>query len=291
MTTQPTLFISGAGGKLGRLVLEALLSRGYQGKIIAGTRKPEELQVAGVEARKADFTDPAGLATALRGVDRMLLISTDALGEARRTQQLNAVAAAKAAEVKRIVYTSMPHPEPGSVIPMADDHYPTEQAIKASGLQYTILRASWYVENLFGSLPSALKSGKWYSSAGEGRVSYLPRADVARSAAGALLSEEPGNRVFTLTGTEALTNREVAAIVTEVTGKPIEVVDVSDADVTAGMLAAGLPPHVADLLTKFEIGYRQGALSMVTNAVEQLWGSKPQTVKAFLTANKAALGA
>lgn len=291
MTTQPTLFVSGAGGKLGRLVIEALLSRGYEGRIIAGTRRPEELQISGVEVRKADFSDPAGLATALRGVDRMLLISTDALGEARRTQQLNAVAAAKAAGVKRIVYTSMPHPEPGSVIPMAEDHYPTEQAIKASGLEYAILRASWYIENLFGSLPSALASGKWYSSAGEGRVSYLPRADVARSAAGALLSDEPGNRVFTLTGTEALTNREVAAIVTEITGKPIEVVDVTDADVTAGMLAAGLPQHVAELLTTFEIGYRQGALSMVTNAVETLWGTKPQSVRAFLTANKAALGA
>ena len=185
MTTQPTLFISGAGGKLGRLVVASLLEKGYAGKIIAGTRKPEELAFPGVESRKADFTDTAGFTAALAGVDRLLLISTDALGEARRAQHLSAVAAAKAAGVKRIVYTSMPHPEPGSIIPMAADHYATEQAIKASGLDYTILRASWYAENLLGSLPQALASGKWFTSAGAGRVSYLPRVDIARAAVGA----------------------------------------------------------------------------------------------------------
>lgn len=291
MTTQPTLFISGAGGKLGRLVVEQLLSRGYSGKIIAGSRKPEELAFPGVESRKADFTDTAGFTAALAGVDRLLLISTDALGEARRAQHLSAVAAAKAAGVKRIVYTSMPHPEPGSIIPMAADHYATEQAIKASGLDYTILRASWYAENLLGSLPQALASGKWFTSAGAGRVSYLPRVDIARAAVGALISDAPGSRVLTLTGTEALTAREIAAIATEVTGKPLEVIDVTDEQVNAGMVAAGLPPHIADLLTTFEVGYRQGALSMVTNSVEELWGAKPQAVRDFLADNKAALGA
>lgn len=291
MTTQPTLFISGAGGKLGRLVIEQLQARGFAGRIIAGTRKPDELDIAGVEARKADFSDVAGFTAALEGVDRVLLISTDALGEARRAQHLNAVAAAKAAGVKRILYTSIPNPDPGNAIVMAADHYPTEQAIKASGIDYTILRTSWYAENLFGSLPQALKSGKWFTSAGEGRISYVPRADIARAAAGALVSDLPGSRVLTITGSEAHTIREVAALATEVTSKPIEVVDVSDADVTAGMLAAGLPQPVAELLTTFEVGYRQGALSMVTNAVEEFGGRKPQKLRDFLNDNKAALTA
>lgn len=291
VTPQPTLFISGAGGKLGRLVLEQLLARGYSGRIIAGTRQPEELQIAGVETRKSDLLDVAGFTAALADVDRLLLISTDALGETRRTMQADGVAAARAAGVKRIVYTSMPHPEPGSAIPMAHDHYPTEQAIKASGLDYTILRASWYAENLLGSLPQALKSGKWYTSAGAGRISYLPRVDVARAAAGALISDQPGSRVLTVTGTEAHTIPEIAAIVTEVTGRPLDVVNVTDAEVTAGMVAAGLPQQLAEFLSTFEVGYRQGALSMVTNAVEELWGARPQTLRDFLAANRAALTA
>lgn len=291
MTTQPTLFISGAGGQLGRLVLEALLSRGYQGRIIAGTRKPDELQIAGVETRKSDLAEPASIAAALQGVDRMLLISTDVIGEVRRTLHTNAIDAAKAAGVKHIVYTSMPHPEPGSIIPMADDHYPTEQAIKASGLEYTILRASWYAENLLQALPPALASGKWYTSAGAGRISHVARIDVARAAAGALLADYQGSRVLTVTGPEALSMREIAAIASEVTGKPLAVVDVTDADLTAGMVAAGLPQGVAELLTTFDIGQRQGVLSMVTDAVQSLWGQSPQSVREFLSANKAALGA
>lgn len=289
MTTKPTLFVSGAGGKLGRLVVEQLLAKSYEGRIIAGSRKPEALEFTGVETRKADFSDAAGLKAALEGVDRMLIISTDVLGEERRAQHLNAIEAAKAAGIKRILYTSMPYPEPGNVIPMAADHYPTEQAIKASGLEYIILRASWYAENLLQSLPQAVAAGKWFTAAGEGRISYLPRIDIARAAAGALMTDEPGSRVLTITGTAAHTIREIATMVTEVTGKPLEVVDVDEARFNAGLVAAGLPQHVADFLTPFETGYRQGVLSMVTNAVEELWGAKPQSLRDFLVANKAAL--
>ncbi len=288
--TQPTLFVTGAAGKLGRLVLDRLRERGRAGRIIAGTRDPAKLaDVTGVEVRKADFSDPAGFTAALEGVDRLLIISTDLIGEQRVSQHLNAVGAAKAAGVGRIAYTSLPHPEPGSIIPMAADHYATEQAIKATGIDYTLLRNSWYMENLLASLPAVIRSGKWYSASGEGLISHVTRADAAAAAAGALLADDAGSRVFTVTGPEALGTRQIAAIASEVTGRPIEVVDVSDEQFIAGLRQAGLPENVAQLLDTFEIGQRQGALSMVTDAVERLWGEKPTSVRAFLTAHRAAL--
>jgi NAD(P)H dehydrogenase (quinone) len=288
--TSPTLFVTGAAGKLGSRVVELLKSRGYAGKIIAGTRDPSKLAgLEGVEVRKADFSDPAGLIEAFRGADRVLIVSTDVIGDVRIKLQTDAVAAAKAAGVKRIVYTSLPHPEPGSIIPMAADHYATEQAIKATGLDYTLLRNSWYAENLLGALPAAISSGKWYSSAGNGLISYVTREDTARAAAGALLADATGPYVLTVTGPEALTNRQIAAVASEVTGKSIEVVDVPDAGYTEGLKQAGLPAPVAELLTTFEIGQRQGVLSMVSNAVEALWGEKPATVREFLAANVSAL--
>ena len=287
--TQPTLFVAGAGGKLGRRVVELLRERGYAGKIIAGSRHPEKLDFPGVETRKADFSDPAGFTAALAGVDRVLIISTDVIGEARIRLQTDAVAAARAAGVKRILYTSLPHPEPGSIIPMAADHYATEQAIKATGIDYTILRNSWYTEGLLGSLPAAIASGKWYTAAGEGLISHITREDTAKAAAGALIADAPGSRVLTITGPEALTVRELAAIASEVTGKPIEVVDVSDEQYAAGLQQAGFSADLAGLFTTFEIGHRRGLLSMVTDAVEELWGDKPTTVREFLTANRAAL--
>jgi NAD(P)H dehydrogenase (quinone) len=286
----PTLFIAGASGNLGRRVVELLLARGYDGKIIAGTRSPEKLTgLKGVEVRRADYADQAGMSAALAGVDHVLLISTDKIGAERIDLHTKAVAAVKEAGVKRIVYTSLPHPEPGNIIPMAADHYATEQAIKATGIAYTILRNSWYTENLLGSLPSALVSGKWYTSTGAGRIAHVTREDTAKAAAGALISDKAANRVLTVTGPEALTNREIAAIASDLLGKRIEVVDVSDEAYAAGLQQAGFTAELAQLLTTFEIGQREGVLSMVTNTVEDLWGEPPASVRDFLAANKAAL--
>ena len=289
MTNSPTLFVAGAGGKLGHRVIELLLERGHAGKLIAGSRAPEKLSFPGIETRKADYADPAGFTDALKGVDRLLLISTDLVGEVRQKLQAQAVAAAKAAGVKHIVYTSMPHPEPGSVVPMAPDHYLTEQAIKASGIEYTILRMSWYAENLLFSLPSVIGMGKWFSATGTGAISHVTREDTALAAAGALISQHVGSRVLTVSGPAALTTREIAAIAGEATGKPIEVVDVTDEQFTTGLKQAGLSDEMAALFTNFEVLQRRGGLSMVTNAIEELWGTKPTDVRSFLLANKQAL--
>jgi len=289
MPSLPTLFVTGASGKLGRQVIEALLEKGYSGRIIAGTRDPSKLAgLPGVEVRKADFTDPAGLAGAFEGVDRLLIISTSQ-PNARLAGHLAAVEAAKAAGVKELLYTSMPTPEPPSAIGFAFEHYGTEQAIKASGLPYTILRINWYADNLLGTLPGVIASGKWYTSAGEGRVSNPTRRDAARAAAGALLRPS-ASEVCTVTGPEALTTAQTAAIASEVTGRPIEVVNVSDEQLAAGAKAAGVPASVADhFIVPFDRNTRENKVGMVTDAVERFWGSKPESLRDFLAANRAAL--
>jgi len=291
VTTPETLFISGAGGKLGRLVVEQLLARGYAGKIIAGTRDPGKLaDLKGVEVRQADFGDVDGLVKALAGADKMLLVSTDQLGT-RLENHVRAIEAAKRAGVKEIAYTSMPAPEQPSAITFAPEHFGTEEAIKASGIPYTILRMTWYTENLLGSLPSALASGHWYSSAAGGRTGYVTRLDCARAAAGALLVAA-SNQTLTVTGPAAVSNAEIAAIVTKLTGKPLAVVEVTDEQLGAGAKAAGVPEFVVDtFIVAFDRNAREGKVDMATDTVETLWGTKPQSVEAFLGANKAALGA
>ena len=291
MTTPETLFISGAGGKLGRLVVEQLLARGYAGKIVAGTRDPSKLaDLRGVEVRQADFGDVDGLVKALAGVDKMLIVSTDQIGT-RLESHVRAIEAAKRAGIKEIAYTSMPAPEQPSAITFAPEHFGTEEAIKASGIPYTILRMTWYAENLLGSLPSALASGQWYSSAAGGRTGYVTRLDCARAAAGALLVAA-SNQTLTVTGPAAVSNAEIAAIVTKVTGKPLAVIEVTDEQLGAGAKAAGVPDFVVDhFIVAFDRNAREGKVDLSTDAVETLWGTKPQSVEAFLTANKAALAA
>jgi len=291
MSTLPTLFVSGASGHLGRLVIEQLLARGYAGKIIAGTRDPGKLaDLKGVEVRQADFSDVDGLVKALAGVDKMLVISTDQIG-ARLENHVRAIEAAKRAGVKEIAYTSMPAPEQPSAITFAPEHFGTEEAVKASGIAYTILRMTWYTENLLGSLPSALASGQWYSSAAGGRTGYVTRLDCARAAAGALLATA-SNKTFTVTGPAAVSNAEIAASVTKLTGKPLAVIEVTDEQLAAGAKAAGVPEFVVDhFMVAFDRNAREGKVDVSTDAVETLWGTKPQSVEAFLAANLPALGA
>ncbi|TIL79124.1 MAG: SDR family NAD(P)-dependent oxidoreductase, partial [Mesorhizobium sp.] len=127
------------------------------------------------------FDDTASLVEAFKGADRILIVSTGELdlGGKRLKQHENAVAAARQAGVSHLLYTSMPNPEPGSPVLFAGDHYGTEQAIKASGIAYTIFRNGWYQENLFMSLPHAIASGHWYTSAADGRIAHGARDDMA----------------------------------------------------------------------------------------------------------------
>ncbi|RWA99736.1 SDR family oxidoreductase [Mesorhizobium sp.] len=291
-----TLLVTGASGQLGRGVVDHLLDtlKVPPARIIAASRSPEnlaELAARGVIIRQADFDDTASLVEAFKGADRILIVSTGELdlGGKRLKQHENAVAAARQAGVSHLLYTSMPNPEPGSPVLFAGDHYGTEQAIKASGIAYTIFRNGWYQENLFMSLPHAIASGHWYTSAADGRIAHGARDDMAAAIAAGLASGATESTTYTLTGPQAHTVAEIAALVTDVTGKPIEVVQLSDEALTEGLKAAGVPEGFAPIVTSFDTNTRTGRIDMVTDAVETLSGRKPQSLKQFLEANKAAL--
>ncbi len=290
-----TLLVTGATGKLGSLILDELLASGKvaPADIIATSRDTAKLAgyaAKGVQTRAADFDDAASLDAAFKGADRILIVSTDALDEPgkRLRQHLAAVAAAKKAGAKHILYTSMPNPET-SVIPFAPDHLGTENAIKATGIAYTILRNGWYMENLFMALPHALSEGKWYSASGKGKLAHIARADIARAAANALASGSTGNATYTLTGETTRTVDEIAALVSNVTGKPLEVVHVTDEQLAGGLKAAGLPDFIIPVVVSFDTNTREGHIDMVTADAGKLSGQKLTSLEDFLSASKPVL--
>ena len=283
------ILVTGAGGKLGRRIVELLLEGGGT-QVIAGTRDPGKLAIPGVETRKVDFADPAGLDAAFAGVDQVLIVSIDVLGEVRQKLQANAVAAAARAKVKHILYTSLPNPGPESPVVLAPDHHLTEQAIIATGIDYTFLRNSIYMDMFLFSLPQALASGQWYVARGQGRSAHVSREDCARAAAAALLAGPKGKRIVEVAGPEALTADEIAALVTEITGRPLTAVHVDDDALGGGMVAAGLPKPAAELFASFDKAVRMGHAD-VKSDVEALTGKPPQSLRDFLTANKAAFAA
>ncbi|MDK1490397.1 NmrA family NAD(P)-binding protein [Sinorhizobium sp. 7-81] len=290
-----TLLVTGAAGQLGKLVLDALLASGKArpADIIATSRATSKLAdyaAKGVQTRAADFDDPASLAEAFAGADRILIISTDTLDRPgkRLQQHLNAVAAARKAGAKHILYTSMPNPET-SVIPFAPDHLGTENAIKATGIPYTILRNGWYMENLFMALPHALETGQWFSSAGAGRLAHIARSDAAEAAAAALLSSSTESRTYTLTGAGLHSTDEIAALVASTAGKKLEVVHISDEALAGGLKGAGLPDFLIPIVVSFDSNTREGHIGMVTSDFAALTGKTPVSLPAFLEGSKAAL--
>ena len=200
------------------------------------------------------------------------------------------MAAAQRAGVKHILYTSLTNPGEGSPVLLAPDHDMTERAIAATGIDYTFLRNALYMENFLQALPPALASGQWYVAWGQGRSAHVSREDCARAAAAVLLTGPKGKQVVEVAGPQSLSADEVAAIASQVTGRPLTVVQVDDAGLKAGMEGAGLPPPVADLLVSFEKAIRMGRAD-VESQVEAVTGRPAVSLKDFLTANKAALGA
>jgi NAD(P)H dehydrogenase (quinone) len=287
--------VTGASGHLGQLVISNLLETHKipASKIIATTRKPETLaalKAKGVDVRAADFDDTANLVKAFKGATRLLLISTDAMDRPghRLEQHKNAIAAAEKAGVEHVLYTSMPKPETSAVL-FAPDHVGTEKALAASGLEgWTVLRNNWYFENLFYSLPSAIKSGTWYTAAGEGKIAHIAREDLARAAAAALASDKGGKNTYTLTGAQEYTTGEIAKLVSDAVGKPIAVVQVPLEGLVQGMVGAGFPEPVARVFGSFDTNVNQGGLSGVTGDYRKLTSNDNTPFTSWLAKNKQA---
>ncbi len=286
-----TLGVTGAAGQFGRIVVEELLARGAS-KIVAITRTPDklaDLAAKGVTVRAGDFDDGASLEAALAGIDRLLIVSTDAVGSpgARLAQHQAAVAAAKRAGVKHILYTSIPSPYPSASAQVADDHFWTEQAVIATGLDWTFLRNSLYMDLLVGQLPQFAATGQLVHAAGTGRRNVVSRADCAVAAAGALLTAA-GKTIENVTGAEALTLEEIAAIVGTQIGKPVAAIAVPGEALIKGMTDHGLPPNLAATFAAFDTDTARGYFALTGDAVQRLGGREPVTLARFLAGATAA---
>lgn len=283
-----TIAISGASGNLGRLTAEFLLDRVDPSEVVLLTRTPaklDDLAARGAQVRSADFSDPAGLERALAGVDRFLLISTDAVGT-RVPQQKAAIDAAKAAGVRHVLYTSAPKATADNPAIAGQDHHETEQYLQASGLAWTFLRNNLYSEFEIPNATHAAASGQHFTNTGDGATAFVTRVDCARAAAAALATDGHENVVYEISGPEAVTANRWAQIVTEVTGRPVAVVQVDDAGLTAGLTQAGLPDFLVPVLVTFGAAAREGFLGEASSAVRDLTGQEPTSLGDFLASVK-----
>jgi NAD(P)H dehydrogenase (quinone) len=283
-----TLGITGASGHLGRLTTNALLERVDPDDVVLVTRDPSKLSDAaarGAQVRPGDFSDPSTLDEAFAGIDRLLLISTDVIGE-RVPGHLAAIDVARRAGVRHVLYTSIINPEPENPAVVAADHRATEEGLLDSGLEWTFLRNSIYAEYQVPTASQAIASGRHVHNGGEGAVSYVSRADCAAAAAGALAGAAQPGRAYDVTGPEAISAAEFAALAGELSGRPIEVVAVDDDAYVAVLVEhAHMPEPAARDIASFGASAREGFGATVGDGVEELSGRPPRSFRDVLTAH------
>ncbi|MFD1772196.1 SDR family oxidoreductase [Sphingobacterium suaedae] len=248
--------ITGATGQLGRLVVGKLKERVQTVELVALVRTPTSAVDLGVETRAFDYNAP--LASALQGIDYLLLISGNELGK-RAEQHARVLDAAKEAGVKWIVYTSLLHADRSS-LSLATEHILTEKALTTSGIPFTILRNGWYTENYTASIPGAVQGGAFLGSAGNGRISSVARADLAEAAAVVLTTGEHRGRIYELASDQSYTLTDLAAELSKQTGKLIPYHDLSEADYAAALVSAGLSEELAQAFASFDVGASRGDL-------------------------------
>lgn len=267
------IVITGATGQLGRLVIATLLKKVPANKLMAAVRdteKAHDIAALGVTVRYADYDQPASWDAALKGAEKVLLISSSEVG--RRTQQHQTVIdAAKRAGVSLLAYTSILHADTSSLI-LAQEHQETEAAILASGLPYAILRNGWYTENYTQGIPRALSQGAVYGCADQGRVSSASRQDYANAAAEVLRGEHHAGKIYELAGDEAFSMAELAAAVSKLSGQSIQYINLPEQDYKNALIGAGLPEAFAGLLADADKGVAKGQLFDDSRQLSQLIG-------------------
>lgn len=295
------IVITGASGNYGRGVTDRLIAQGRAADLILITRKPEKLSdraAQGCTVRYGDFDKPETLEQAVQGADKMLLISGTRVG-ARVVQHRAAIDAAAAAGVKHVIYTSfIGIDDPANPAEVRHDHIETERLIRASGCGWTMLRDAHYADAMVLMMgPNVIQTGKWFSNAGEGREAMVWRDDCIESAVAVLTGDGHEGQIYNITGPDLQTFAEVAAIMAEVTGRPVEHVSLDDKGQYAMFDAMGIPrrpvddlevagiPWNSDDMVSFGRAIREGFLELCTDDVERLTGRKARSVRQMIEDN------
>lgn len=280
-----TIAITGATGQLGRLAIAAIKARAPGADLLALVRDPDKAADLAVPTRAFDYREPETLAPALQGVTVLVLISSNDFND-RAGQHANVIAAAKAAGVGRIIYTSILKGDASPMALLPADHIQTEAALKASGLPFTLLRNGWYTENYTGALGAALEHGAIIGSAGEGRLSTASRADYAEAIAVVALESGHEGKTYELAGDDSYTLADLAGEVSRQAGKTVAFVNLSEADYAKALEGFGLPAGFAAVLADSDAAASRGALFDDSRTLSALIGRPTtpmaETVKAAL---------
>ncbi len=282
------IVVTGASGQLGRMVIEELQKRMPSSEIVAAVRtvqKVEDLKASGVVVHEMDYTRPETIASAIKGADKVLLISSSNVGN-RVGEHQNVIEACKNEGVSLLAYTSMLHAD-SSPLMLSQEHKESEALLKASNVPYVLLRNGWYSENYTMNIMAALEHGAVLGSAKTGRYALASRRDYAKAAAAVLTKEHQSGKVYELAGDRGYTLEEYAAAISKVSGKSVVYNDMPQEAYANVLVQIGLPEGFAMALADADVGASQGALYDDSKTLSTLIGEPTTAIEVSI---RAALG-
>ncbi len=273
------ILVTGATGTIGTELCQALRRDGVQFCALARSeQQAARFEARGVPARRGDFDEPGTLGAAFEGVETLFLLtpSTETQGET----QARAIAEARGAGVSRIVKLSAWGTSPDSPLTLCRQHALAEQALRQSGMGWSIMRPASFMQNLLYSRESITGKGEFYGCSGDGAMAFIDARDIAEAAAVSLQNKAHDGNVYQLTGPEAISNEAVAALLSDSLGIAVRYVDLPEETYRGGMVAAGVPRWLADDMVMSERLFRGGSQPVSLDA-DNLLGRAPRSFGAF----------
>lgn len=273
------IVVTGATGQLGRLVIEKLLETIPANRIVAAVRNPDrasDMAALGVDVRRADYAKPETLSAAFAGADRLLLVSSNNLGQ-RLAEHCAVVDAAVSVGVKLLAYTSILRADT-STMALAAEHKSTEEYISKSGIPFVFLRNGWYFENHTRLLGHAIGTGAIVGAAGHGHFASAACSDYAAAAAAVMTTAGHENKTYELAGNAPYTYYELAELVSQISGKHVSYNDSAEA-LQQSYLSFGVPSAIATIIVDADLGAAKGELDSTSRDLETLIGRPTSSLK------------
>ena len=276
--------VFGATGNTGAPLVDALLAKGTRVRAVTSdSAKFESLRAKGCEAVAADFSDPAALERACAGADRIYLVTPAHLD--MRRWKANVIAAAKAAGVRHVVLATGLGASPKARVTFGQWHSETQELLKESGLDWTFVQPTYFMQNLLWQAESIARDGVYHDDMG-GPVAWIDARDIADVAAEALTGAGHEGKAYGLTGPEALNGEDIAALLSEVTGRTIRCAPLSPEDSRAAMTSAGMQDEVAAAMVELASIAPKGYLAGIETTVSDVLGRPARRFRDFIAEHR-----